>query len=1451
MSGRWSVARGWWTAVACLLVLAALAAAGTPAAQAAPNDDGKDRIRPGLLKQLESGGRADFWVRFDARPDLSQAAGTADWDRRGARVVEALKATAAKSQGRVVAALEKAGTDYEAFWATNAVFVRDGSLSLARSLQAQTGVDELWPSQTYGAVEPVAAVDESAQAVEWGVGNLHADDVWSQLGVDGQGIVVASIDSGVQYDHPALVKQYRGNNGDGTFSHDYNWFDTDGNCASGAPCDTDGHGTHTMGTMVGSDGGANRIGVAPGARWITANGCDTCSDADLAEAGQWMLAPTRTDGTDPDPSKRPNIINNSWGTTTPTNDPFMEDVSAAWTASGIFGVWSNGNSGPQCRTSGSPGSRTINYSVGAYDVSNRIASFSSRGSGQDGAVKPDISAPGVNIRSSVPGSAYGTASGTSMAAPHAAGAIALLWAAQPDLIGDIQGTRNLLDDTAVDTEDLQCGGTADDNNVYGEGRLDALALVEAADTGPSGTLSGQVTDTATGDPVPGATVRVTGDGYDKTLTADGSGGFERRLRAGEYQLTASAFGYETRTVTATVVADTTTRTTLALTAYETSAVSGRITDGSGHGWPLYTKITVAGVPSGVYYSDPETGRYSVKLPEGDSYDLKFTPVYPGYETVTRTVDLGADDVARDLAVRVDENRCSAANGYAYHYDGIFADFNTGKLPAGWTIVDHIGTRGVWSFEDPYNRGNHTGGDGKFVMVDSDYYDWENKQDTSLVMPVMDLSDQQAPVIGFNQDYNNYQTELADVDLSLDGGTTWQNVLRQTADARGPRFTSIPIPQAAGKSNVRVRFHYYKAEFDWFWQLDDVFVGTRSCDLVAGGGYLVGDVTDANTGAGVSGATVRTGSVTAKAAPTGDGSYWMFTPTAGAHDVTASADNYLSHTRQTDVDGVVRADFTLKAGELTVAPAGVDATQELGERTATRTFTVTNTGTAPAAVKFGESGSGFVLQRADGAAQSRQQLEALSGAPLQRLRTPASLAATSDTSDTPVEEGPSAAPWTPVANYPQTIMDNRVVRLDGRIYSIGGVDTGAATAKTYVYDPATLRWSQAAPLPATRNAITAGVVNGQIVASAGWGSSGPAADTWVYDPAADTWTAAARNPAPRAAAGQAVLDGRLYAVGGCTSSACTPTSATVVSYDPVADTWQRLADYPQSVAFASCGALDGRVVCTGGSDGTAATKATYAYDPGADRWSRLADAPVDTWGSSYAVASGELVVAAGVQAGAISNGVYAYNRTTDSWRNLPNANSARYRGGAACGFYKIGGSSGGGNSTGTNEVLPGFDQCDDGTADAPWLSVDREQAALAPGDSVTVTVAMDARVDQPGTYSSSVWLHEDTPYTVPPVPVKMTVTPPRTWGKLAGTVRGVACDGTAAALAGAVVAVDSAAVDWTFTTRADGAYAVWIDRAYNPLKVVAAKDGYRTQGADARISGRTTTTVDFDLAKLVC
>ena len=254
------------------------------------------------------------------------------------------------------------------------------------------------------------------------------------------------------------------------------------------------HGTHVTGTMVGL-AGEHQIGVAPGAQFIAATAC--CVDgADPFLGFEWFAAPTKVDGSDADPDMRPHIVNNSWGYTG-YQDSLPADMIAeldeamqAWEAAGILGVWSAGNAnesleGPDlepCDNISAPSwLDSAGYVVAAFQEGGDITSFSSRGPGQDGEPGVDIGAPGAAVESAVPGNGYESWDGTSMAAPHVSGAVALLWSQFPDLVGDVEGTRALLDSSAVDQADPECGGDDANNMTWGEGALDLVTLFEAAE----------------------------------------------------------------------------------------------------------------------------------------------------------------------------------------------------------------------------------------------------------------------------------------------------------------------------------------------------------------------------------------------------------------------------------------------------------------------------------------------------------------------------------------------------------------------------------------------------------------------------------------------------------------------------------------------------------------------------------------------------------------------------------------------------------------------------------------------------------------------------------------------------------------------------------------------------------------------------------------------------------
>ncbi|MFD6139749.1 S8 family serine peptidase [Promicromonospora sp. NPDC060271] len=451
-------------------------------ARVAPSADPADKISPAAERTFAARGTTDYWLRFDDVPDLSAADGITVWSERGRYVYDALTAAAEKAQAGTVAELESAGAEYTSYWAANAILVEDGTLDEAVELAADSDVVEVRPTVRYSIPEPVEVAGEADVAAAeadghttWGLRTINADDMWA-AGFTGDGVVVANLDSGVA-PHSALSEKYRG--AGASNPNAYNYFSADGLYY---PHDTNevSHGTHTMGTMVGGtvvrDDVERAVGVAPGAQWIAAAVGDDLSDENLVAAGQWLLAPydQASSSPTPDPARRPHVVNNSWGAEFST-DPFMENLITAWEAAGIFSTFSNGNAGEAgCTSAGSPASRQANYGVGAFGTDGEIAPFSSRGPGQSGTVKPDIAAPGVHVLSTTrTGTAY--LNGTSMAAPHVAGAVALLWDAVPELVGDVPATRAILDASAHDKNDTSCGGTADDNNVWGEGRLDVLA----------------------------------------------------------------------------------------------------------------------------------------------------------------------------------------------------------------------------------------------------------------------------------------------------------------------------------------------------------------------------------------------------------------------------------------------------------------------------------------------------------------------------------------------------------------------------------------------------------------------------------------------------------------------------------------------------------------------------------------------------------------------------------------------------------------------------------------------------------------------------------------------------------------------------------------------------------------------------------------------------------------
>ena len=475
-----------------ILPLALGLALGTADAVAS---DLRPKVDPWVLETAASGD-TEFLVMLREQADLRGARALPSKTEKAAFVADALGAVAARTQGPILRLLEERRVPHRPYWVANAIWVRAGR-ALVEELAARNDVLHVYANplvRVAPPLDPARSSPDAAETVGWNVAQVHAPEAWA-LGYKGSGVVVAGADTGYQWDHPALKTKYRG--WTGVADHNYNWHDAIHDSASNPcgndspfPCDDFGHGTHTMGTIVGDDGAGNQVGVAPSAKWIGCRNMDggAGTPARYTECFQWFIAPTDLSDQNPDPSKAPDVINNSWGCTAGegcTDPTILQAVVESARAAGIEVVVSAGNSGPACSTvSDPPAIYDASFSVGATDASDNIAGFSSRGpvtADGSGRPKPDISGPGVNVRSSYPPNTYEILSGTSMAGPHVAGVVALALSAHPELIGDPGGIEALLTGAAVPRSTSQtCGGVPGSqipNNTYGWGRVDALSVL--------------------------------------------------------------------------------------------------------------------------------------------------------------------------------------------------------------------------------------------------------------------------------------------------------------------------------------------------------------------------------------------------------------------------------------------------------------------------------------------------------------------------------------------------------------------------------------------------------------------------------------------------------------------------------------------------------------------------------------------------------------------------------------------------------------------------------------------------------------------------------------------------------------------------------------------------------------------------------------------------------------
>ncbi|ALG07750.1 hypothetical protein AOZ06_13280 [Kibdelosporangium phytohabitans] len=924
------------------------------------------KIDDAVEKSLTRNGSTTFFVLLNSAANFNSVTATGRaGTQRTADVYSALTSHADSTQAGLRELLTARGAEFTPFWIVNTLKVT-GDAALVDEIAARPEVKQILPERTHAVPEPAPA-EQLAQvnAVEWNIDRVRANKVWSDFSVRGENVVVANIDTGVQYTHPALVGKYRGNKGDGTFDHNYNWFDPSKVCGnpSLAPCDNNNHGTHTMGTMVGDDGGTNQVGVAPSAKWIAAKGCEanSCSDTALLSSGQWVVAPTDLNGQNPRPDLAPDVVNNSWGGG--GGDAWYLPTVKAWIAAGIFPAFSNGNNGALgCNSSGSPGDYPESYSAGSFDINNAISSFSSRGPGSGGIVKPNIAAPGSAVRSSVANGGYGSFSGTSMASPHVAGAVALLWSASPSLAGDINATKALLNQTAVDTASTQCGGTTENNNVWGEGKLDTFASVEKAPRGPTGGIAGTVV--SAGKPADGVKIEITGPtSAVKTTGTDGKFTLDR-APVGEYTVKASKFGLVTKDQKVTVAEGKTAAADFDLPAAPSYTIKGvvKASDGSALSGAEVSIANTAvaavktdnagayslSVPAGTYEVVADYGRWlqtqrkSVNVSGNVTADFSLEPKVDGYGYTPRHVAPSWVDAATALQLTGDNASANVTLPFpvtfygktyktaAVHTDGYLAFAGTGA-PGGAIPAPAAPNGAIYAFWDD-------------LVVDAQ-------------ASVRTSADGAAPNRRYIVEWRDVTVKSApgsrlSVELILTEGGRIQvqyKGIDPASAAESGAGATVGLENETG--SVALPYSVKKAHLS-----DSTAISAR----VPNTGLVRGIVVDANDKQPLSGGAIalqRAGkTVSAVADSTG---FYQAEVALGSFTAVASQRGYETERANLTIgsEGVVLTkDFTLKAPLFEANPAGLEVVVPAGE-TRKRTVTVRNTGSATGNWEFKEVAGG--------------------------------------------------------------------------------------------------------------------------------------------------------------------------------------------------------------------------------------------------------------------------------------------------------------------------------------------------------------------------------------------------------------------------------------------------------------------------------------------------------------
>jgi uncharacterized repeat protein (TIGR01451 family) len=1246
-----------------------------------------DPIEP--PKEAKVPNRTRFIVYLEAQADLQavERHPFATMTQRRVVVVDELISTAQATQGPVRELLDArqatgAVAGYFPYYVVNG-FAVEGDLDTVIALAQRHDVQRIAANyslvkydqaNTPGSYDLAAELGGLAPA-NWNIDLVDAERVWNELGVTGSAAIVADFDTGVEWDHPALQDQYRGWDGTNA-NHNYNWFEFDagdpaywdpngnyGPSASTAPYDCDGHGTHTMGTMVG-DGGTSttQIGMAPGARWIAVPGIcgDTMPNGYADDIGgirtfQWLLCPTDLSGdlATRDCSLAPDVINNSWGSSNPADDTFRPIVQAL-RAAGIAAVFASGNPSSGLGSIGSPGSIPEGITVGATDSDDTVTSFSGRGpSLYPGVQKPELSAPGANVKSSIPLGGYANSSGTSMAAPHVSGLIALMVSA------DLQdGHRDLNVDellTFVQYTALDLGPSGPDDE-YGYGRIDAYSAVRWV-LG-AGELQGAVRDANSGAPI--AQARMTGinsvPGDRFTTQADARGTYSTTVPGGIYDMHVEAFGYASKTFgRVSVLTGTNTLVDFPLAPLPVAALTGRVTSGAS---PVpAARIYVDAKPDRAATTAAD-GSYTLALPVG-RHDITVKAANAGLagariEHASVTVSAAGSTYNWDLTpaptlllVEADGFHGwfmgrPARNFFQWSLDA--ADYlydthvitDTGNLPT-LTPYDVV----IWAHTtgSPGSNGSATGdllqsyldGGGKLILSGQNIGYWDDSRNrnrefyrnylhasfqqntatgpggtvsgrgflTGLSLTLNEAAQYSYPntAIGFSPDGVLPYAGHAYPILMYDTTNTAAALAIDPCGDQNHRAVYLSV----GYENLGPRAYDRPPEYaelldrsiQWVIgskQTHDVALSIYPTQQVGQpGATTTYDLTVANSGA-----------------------------TANIYDLALSGNTWPARI----LSGTNPVDQTIEIPPCSSQALIVEVDiPDLAGTGAQDNLNVTATSqTHPAASDRASATTtvfpSWQLEPDAPYAASRLSLVGWANrAYLMGGNDSDGFTASNYAFDV------CTSSWIPRTPIPESTANHAAAAMDGKIYVIGG-GTDQIQSTLHVYDIATDSWSAREPMPEPRWAHAATALNGEIYVIGGMdANTTPVASTYVYSPTSNSWRTVAPMSTPRYWVASAALDGKLYVVGGAGEL------KTVEEYDPATDTWTPKAPMLQGRAAPGAVSAEGHLYIVGGGFSTYLDLAER-YDPATDNWQAISSLNVGrrTLGTAYA--GGKILAANG-------------------------------------------------------------------------------------------------------------------------------------------------------------------------------------------------------------------------------